>query len=92
MVYVEDAFAETETVEEASVVPVHVFVVVLKPAVAHTVRNTVSGVPETSASDDVLVKVTTAPGSAGELSLKIVNDGLWLISNGDELVAFVPCE
>jgi hypothetical protein len=75
MVYVDDAFAGTKEVELASVVPVQVSVVVLKPAEAHTISLTVSGVPETSASEDVLVKVTTCPGFFGELSTKTVKEG-----------------
>ena len=73
--YVDVAFAETRAVEEAKTVPVQVCVVVLKPAEAHTISFTVSGVPETSGSDDVEVKVTTCPGFAGELSTKPVNTG-----------------
>ena len=88
--YDEVALLATDTVELARVVPVHVSVTVLKPALAHTKSFTVSAVPDTSESDDVLIKVTVCPGTAGELSANKLNEGRWFTSNGDDVVP-VPC-
>lgn len=88
--YVDDALAETKTVDDASKVPVQVSVTVSNPADAHTISFTVSGVPETSESEDVELNVTICPGLAGELSVNTVKLGRWFTSNGEELVAFVP--
>jgi hypothetical protein len=90
-VYVAVAFDATKTVVLPSVVPPHVSVLVLKLAVAQTISFTVSGVPETSESEDVLVNVTKTPGPAGEVSQNAVKFGRWLTSNGDVFVALVPC-
>ncbi len=90
MVYVAVAFAGTNAVELASVVPVQVLVVVLNPEDAQTMSFTVSATPEVSVSFAVLVNITACPGVFGESSTKALKSGLWFTSNGDELVAAVP--
>jgi hypothetical protein len=67
-----------------------VLVEVAKLFEEQTMSRTVSATSTTSASEEVAVKVTVAPGIAGELSLKNVNEGRLFTLNGDALGA-VPC-
>ncbi len=79
------AFCTTASVELASVVAAQPLVV-LNEFVLQTKRRTVS----VFGSDELEVKSTEAPGSAGELFVIELKTGLKLTMKGDELVALVP--
>ena len=78
------------SVEVARVVAAQLSVDVAKLLVEHTISRTVSFVGSVSGSEEVAVKVTVAPGSAGELSQNAVKVGLLFTLKGDDVVP-VPC-
>ena len=75
---------------EKRVVPPQLSVEVLKTLVEQTNNRTVSFVGTTSASDAVVVKVTVAPGRAGESSVNAVKVGRLFTLKG-EAVDPDPC-
>jgi hypothetical protein len=81
-----------KTEVEATVTPVHERVVVLKPALPQTVRNTVSAASTTSRSEDDEVNTIVPPGGVGPLLVNVVNSGRRFTLNGEVLVAVVPCD